>query len=64
MLNGKVQSKLYIKVMEGNQKMCPLYTGSNYVNYSLNVENETALYTQWFVICRCILWQVCFTPKT
>jgi hypothetical protein len=28
----------------------PLYTGSNYMNYSLNWENETALYRQWLVI--------------
>ena len=29
------------------------YTGSNYMNYSLNWENETALYRQWLVI-RCL----------
>jgi hypothetical protein len=27
---------------------CPLYTGSNYIHYLLNGENETALYRQWF----------------
>jgi len=27
---------------------CPLYTGSNYMHYSLDVENETAL---WTLIC-------------
>ena len=28
----------------------PLYTYSNDMHYSLNGENETALYRQWFVI--------------
>ena len=28
---------------------CPLYTGSNYIQYSLNGENETAHYRQWFI---------------
>ena len=27
---------------------CPLYTGSNYIHYSLNGENETAHYRQGF----------------
>ena len=30
--------------------ICPLYTGSNYIYNSLNGENETALYRQWFAI--------------
>ena len=29
---------------------CPLYTGSNYMHYTLNGGNETVLYKQWFVI--------------
>jgi len=28
------------------------------MHYSLNGENEAALYWQWFVIYRCPLWQV------
>jgi hypothetical protein len=31
----------------------PLYTGSNCMQYSLNGENETALYSQWFATYRC-----------
>jgi hypothetical protein len=27
-----------------------LYTVSNYMHYSLNGENETGLYRQWFVL--------------
>ena len=29
---------------------CPWYSGSNYIHNSLNGENETTLYRQWFVI--------------
>ena len=29
---------------------CPFYTGSSYMCYSLNGENETPLYRQWVVI--------------
>ena len=35
-----------------------LYTGSDYIHYSLNGENKTALYRQWFVIYRYPLRQV------
>ena len=28
----------------------PLYTGSKHIYYSINGENETALYRQWFAI--------------
>ena len=36
----------------------PLKTGSNYMHYLLNGENETSLCRQWFVIYRCPLRQV------
>jgi hypothetical protein len=49
----KIQLNLYIKSSEENLKMCPLYTGSHCVHFSLHGENKTALYRQWFVIYRC-----------
>ena len=29
---------------------CPLYTGLRYMDYSINRESKTTLYTKWFVI--------------
>jgi len=45
-INFQLQSNLYIKDTAGNLKICPLYTGSNYIHYSLNKENKTSLYKQ------------------
>ena len=36
-----IESTLYIKGTQCNLKMCPLYTGSNSMHYSLHGENET-----------------------
>ena len=48
----QTQSNLYIKATKGSLKKfpvmssCPLYTGLNYMHYSLKGENKTALYRQ------------------
>ena len=39
-------------------RSCPLYTGSNYIHYSLKGDNETCHYRQWYVICKCPLRKV------
>jgi hypothetical protein len=49
-----VNASLYIKSTDGNLKMFPLFTGSNYMQYALqHGENETVFIRQWSVIYSC-----------
>ena len=43
---NKSNTVKHVKGTEYNLKICTLYTGSNYIHYSLNEENKTGLYIQ------------------